>query len=121
MLLREASEAAPDPSYDDIVDKTPLNKLKTAVSAGRIQDLATNRAVISASEKSTRDSGAKVLTLEEELLVLKKSSIEKDRMIRALEQENMGSCCSDIDLRTSKQTFPTLRRQTFNLVKAEGY
>lgn len=100
----EAVEAAHDPRYNDTVEKPSLNdNLTTAVPARGIGEFDTNIDATNASEGLIQELEAKVLCLEEEMLVHKKSGIEKDRRIRDLEQENERLRRGDGDLRASKR------------------
>ncbi|KAF3042339.1 hypothetical protein E8E12_003083 [Didymella heteroderae] len=90
MRSSEAAEASHDLHSDRAnVDKPSSNNISTAPAPiGDIREISTSVDAAVACEELIRGLEAKVLCLEEEVLVHKRSGIEKDRRIRALEGEN---------------------------------
>lgn len=74
-----------------------------------------NTDATNASEELIQGLKAKVPSLEEEVLVYKRSGVEKNRRIRALEQEHERSRRGESDLRASKQ--PRLQGGSPGLIK----
>lgn len=102
---RKAAEESQDPCHDTTyADQPSLNDVwTTTVPAGGIRGSSMNTDATNASEELIQGLEAKVLSLEEEVLVYKRSGVEKNRRIRALEQEHERLRRGESDLRASKR------------------
>ena len=73
------------------------------VLTGSIGGSGTDKNATNASEELIQGLEAKVLSLEEEVLVYKRSGVEKDRRIRTLEQEVERLRSDEGEFRASKR------------------
>lgn len=97
-LIREAVGAAHDPRCDvmDVNDHPRNNRLTAKLPAGGPQGSGGTAHTASAWEEL-------MLGLEEGILALERSSIEKDRKIRALKQDNERLRLGDSEVQGGKR------------------